>query len=247
MHSDGYRGYAPLNTLKPVSTNVWIVDGPEIGYGFLGLQVPCPTRMTVVRLAEGSIWLHSPTKLTPPLAEEVGALGPIRYIIAPNTLHYIFVQDWKAYFPNAQVFAVPALKQFAKCDVPEYIDLDNHGAHAWADEIKQIIVTSRSFTEACFFHVPTRTLVLTDLIGSFELNRVRSPFVRFFLRTGGCVHPHGTTPLDVRVGLLAHRKSVGLAVRRMIDWAPERIILAHGQWYRDNAIEELKRAFRWAL
>jgi hypothetical protein len=33
----------------------------------------------------------------------------------------------------------------------------------------------------------------------------------------------------------------------MIAWNPERIILAHGRWYRDNAVAELKRAFRWLL
>ncbi len=202
--------------------------------------------MTVVRLREGSVWLHSPTKLTPTLAKEIGALGPVRYIVAPNTLHYIFIKDWKDYFPNAEVFAVPKLKTLSKCSVPDYTDLDDNSG-VWANEIEQITVTSHSFAEACFFHVPTRTLILTDLIGSFELNRVRSPFVRFFLRTGGCVHPHGATPLDVRVGLFAQRRKVGLAVQRMIDWAPERIILAHGQWCGNNAVEELKRAFRWAL
>jgi hypothetical protein len=35
------------------------------------------------------------------------------------------------------------------------------------------------------------------------------------------------------------------AVRTMISWQPQRIIIAHGRWYEDNAVAELKRAFRW--
>ncbi len=181
------------------------------------------------------------------LAVEVDALGPVRYIVAPNTLHYVFVQDWKARFPGAEVFAAPGLEQSARQPVPDHRELDDVAPDDWADVMRQIVVSSRSFSEACFFHIPTRTLILTDLIGSFELDRVRSPFVRFFLKRGGCVHPHGKTPLDIRLGLRLRRRHVGSAVQRMIDWAPERVILAHGKWYSDNAVAELKLAFEWAL
>jgi hypothetical protein len=35
--------------------------------------------------------------------------------------------------------------------------------------------------------------------------------------------------------------------QRMIDWQPQRITIAHGQWYCDNGLFELRRPFRWAL
>jgi hypothetical protein len=50
--------YPPLDTLKPVTKDVWIVDsGPMTAMGF----VPLPIRMTVVHLNNGSLLLHSPT------------------------------------------------------------------------------------------------------------------------------------------------------------------------------------------
>jgi hypothetical protein len=33
----------------------------------------------------------------------------------------------------------------------------------------------------------------------------------------------------------------------MIQWNPERIILAHGRRYEKNGVHELRRAFRWLL
>ena len=45
--------YPPLNRLKPVAGNVFIVDGPAIRFGPPGLKMPFPTRMTVLRLEEG--------------------------------------------------------------------------------------------------------------------------------------------------------------------------------------------------
>ena len=52
--------YTPINTLKPVAENIWIVDGPEITFG----KMPFPTRMTVIRLQNGDLFIHSPTPLT---------------------------------------------------------------------------------------------------------------------------------------------------------------------------------------
>ena len=35
------------------------------------------------------------------------------------------------------------------------------------------------------------------------------------------------------------------AVRTMIGWAPQRVILAHGRWYDRDGADELRRAFAW--
>jgi hypothetical protein len=56
--------YAPTNTLKPVADNVWIVDGATIRFGMPWPKMPFPTRMTIVRLDGGALFIHSPTALT---------------------------------------------------------------------------------------------------------------------------------------------------------------------------------------
>lgn len=50
--------------LKPLVDNVWLVDGPVVRMSAHGLHIPFPTRMTVVRLASGDLWLHSPVALS---------------------------------------------------------------------------------------------------------------------------------------------------------------------------------------
>ena len=37
------------------------------------------------------------------------------------------------------------------------------------------------------------------------------------------------------------------AVERMLGWAPERIIVAHGRWFERDGTNALERAFRWLL
>ena len=51
--------YAPLNTPKAFGGRLWIVDGPEIRMDYGPTSIPFPTRMTVVRLADGTLWVLS--------------------------------------------------------------------------------------------------------------------------------------------------------------------------------------------
>ncbi|MCS3446827.1 MULTISPECIES: hypothetical protein [Bradyrhizobium] len=100
-------------------------------------------------------------------------------------------------------------------------------------------------TEVVFFHLPSRTLLLTDLIENFEAGRVRSPLMRFLTWLGGVRDPDGSTPRDMRLTFSRDRAALKAIVARMIEWNPERIILAHGRWYDRNGRAELERAFRW--
>src|SRR3546814_4013897 len=86
--------YPPLNTLKPVTDGLWIVDGPVIRFGMPWPKMPFPTRMTVIRL-EGGLVVHSPTALTADLEAEIELLGPPRWIVGPNRIHYRWIPEWR--------------------------------------------------------------------------------------------------------------------------------------------------------
>jgi hypothetical protein len=63
----------------------------------------------------------------------------------------------------------------------------------------------------------------------------------------GALDPDGKAPIDLQLSFLARHASVRQAVEKMIAWAPERLIIAHGRWYPSGAVAELRRAFRWVL
>ncbi|MDP6843443.1 MAG: DUF4336 domain-containing protein, partial [Rhodospirillales bacterium] len=99
--------------------------------------------------------------------------------------------------------------------------------------------------EAVFFHIETGTLVITDLIQNYESEKIANPIFRFMTRWSGAADPDGKMPIDLRSTFLLRRRQMAGAVRTMISWQPQRIIIAHGRWYETNAVVELKRAFRW--
>jgi len=195
--------YPPLDCLKPIAEAVWIVDGPVIRFGPKPFAMPFPTRMTVLRLAEG-LFVHSPTRLTAELKAQVDRIGAVRWIVGPNRIHYWWIPDWHAAFP----------------------------------------VAGRYMTEVEFFHRDSRTLILTDLIESFEPAKL-SFFMRLMTRLGHVQHPDGQMPRDMR--LTFDRSVLKMAVEQMLAWQPERIVIAHGRWFARDGIAELRRAFRWLL
>jgi hypothetical protein len=239
--------YLPLDTLKAVADDIWIVDGPEIDFGLGPIRFPFPTRMTVIRLPDGRLWLHSPVRASKPLSATVSALGEVALLIAPNTLHYWWIPRWQAVFPKTKVFAAPGLDRKAKRPLKIDETLSPAPPPEWAGVIDQVVVASPALTEVAFFHRPSRTLILADLIENFEIGRIHRPFLRLLARLGGVLDPDGKTPKDLQFAMRGHRNEVTAAVRQMIAWGPERIVLSHGRWYERDGVKELERAFGWVL
>lgn len=239
-------GYEPLNTLKPVAGDIWVVDGPAIRF----YGVPYSTRATVVRLQNGDLWVHSPTRLTDALRAELTALGVVRHLIAPNWIHYAYVAEWQAAFPEAVAWAAPGVAARAASHGMEMRFDHDLGAAAegpWQGQIDQMIVEgSKIHREAVFFHRGSKTLILTDLIENFEPDRVVW-WMRPLIWLMGIGDPDGQMPRDMRMTFRPRKGLLKASVEQMIIWGPERIILAHGRWYETGGVRELRRAFRFVL
>lgn len=238
-----YDAYEPLNVPKPFGDNVWIVDGPEIRMDFGPFKVPFPTRMTVVRLADGGLWLHSPIAPDEGLFAALKELGEVRYLVAPNSIHYWFMADWIERYPDAETLAVPDLDTKAKR--PFRIDrkLEMDARFEWQDEIDWLLVPGTVFSEAVFFVKSARLLVLVDLIENFELPRVRNPLQRWAIKL---FHANGSLPYDARLTFRPKMDLVRQQVGKMLQWPVEKITMTHGKPYLHNAPAELRRAFKWA-
>lgn len=240
--------YTPINRLKPVHDDLWIVDGPVVRMAVPGGSFPFPTRMVIVRLRSGGLWCHSPTALTPELREQVDALGPVRHLVSPNKLHYAFIPDWSRAYPDAVRWAAPgvrerAARQHIAVDFDE--ELTDSAPAAWAEDIDQLIFRgSRVLQEVVFFHRPSATLLLADLIENFERDRMPKG-LHWLLRLAGCLDPDGKAPWDMRMTFLRGRSAARQCLARVLAWRPRTVILAHGRWYAENGSTELRRAFRW--
>lgn len=247
MHRTVDVTYPPLNTLKPVAENVWIVDGPAIRFGVAWPKMPFPTRMTVIRLGDDRLFIHSPTELVESLRSEIAGIGAPTWLVGPNRLHYWWIPDWRDAFPAACVWLAPRIREQAKGRIAFATEqLLARSGYPWDDEIATLPVAGQYMTEFAFFHRRSATLVLTDLIENFEPTRL-GPVIRRVASLGGVLDPNGGTPRDMRLTFRRHHAEVREAVETMISWRPLRILLAHGRWYDRDGAAELTRAFRWVL
>lgn len=227
------------NVLEPVGPEVWLSDGPTVR--LLGLRFP--TRMTVVRLSTGALWIHSPIQLNADLLARVRALGPVGYLIAPNKLHHLALADWCRACPDARVFGSTGVIR-KRPEVKFDGELGSEPHPEWAGDISQALFRGHWYLdEVVFLHRRSRTLILTDLVQNHDPGEL--PFVqRLLARWAHVQAPLGGTPLDLRA-TTRDRAAARATVEQLLSWCPERVILAHGQWVREGAIPFLEHAFAW--
>lgn len=243
MMGQAYDPYSPLNTPKAFGEGVWIVDGPEIRMDYGPITLPFPTRMSIVRLADGGLWLHSPIAPDAGLFDTVEQLGKVRHLVAPNSIHYWYMADWIARYPDAVTYAVPGLAETAKR--PFRIDntLEMDARFDWQDEIDWLLVPGTMVSEAVFFVRRANVLILTDLIENFEPARVHSRWLRWAMQAFGAT---GSVPYDLRSTFFPKMKEVRRQVGLMLQWPAERIVIAHGKPYESDVRQALEKGFRWA-
>jgi hypothetical protein len=235
-------GYPPLATPKPVAENIWIVDsGPVRMMGGVAL----PVRMTVIRLGNGDLVLHSPVGFTPELSGKVAALGRVAHMIAPSLGHWTFLANWQQAYPDAKTWAVPGLRerrQVRQSNIRIDEELGQVAPDAWSGEMEQGLVSSRAFTEAYFYCRNSRTLILTDLIQNAEPARLPIGTAAAMGLAGAT---QAKTPVHLRLALRLGGASAKQAIEHLLSLNPEKVIFSHGEWFSHQGAERLRAAFDW--
>lgn len=225
--------------LIAVAPEIWIAEGEPVPF----FTIPYPTRMAIVRLASGDLWVWSPIQLHAELVEHISALGRVQHLVAPNKLHHLFLSDWAHAWPDALLYAPPGLARKRR-DLRFHASLGDPPDPAWAADIEQLTFRgSFALDEVVFFHRRSRTLIVGDLIQKFEPASLAA-FQRLLMRLDGMLGPDGSTPREWRLSFW-NRRAARAALQKALDWDPERIVIAHGTWVRSGGRAALVRSLRW--
>jgi hypothetical protein len=243
--------YEPLNQYKPVASDIGIVDGPfeYVTMARVRLPLPFTTRMTVVRLGNGDLFLHSPIAFDPALADRFRAMGKVRHLVSPHQFHYAHIGEWSRAFPQAVTWASPRVRERAHSrgiDVKFNRDIGPEAPPEWRGEIDQTAVPGGIFGEIVFFHKSSKTLILADTIINLELDKVRQPW-RFAAKLTGMYYPRGQIFFGMRLPLLFQRRRTKVAAQKILSWKPERIILSHGRCFDTSGTAVVERVLGWAV
>jgi hypothetical protein len=236
--------YPPLNVLKPVDDHIWIVDSGPLHVGGV---LPLPVRMTVMQLEDDTVLLHSPTSYDAALREAIEQVGPVRHLLAPNSAHWSFIKEWKDHIPESLAWAAPGLRQrrqVKQSNIRWHDDLGMSSQAVWASDLDQIEVPGiAGFREVCFFHKPSASLVVTDIIQNLERQHMSTGMRLFSDLTGA----HEKAPIYLRLVVKLKGDAAKQAAHRLVALEPRRVIFSHGAWFEDNAADRLRKALSWLL
>lgn len=197
--------------------------------------LPLGARMTVLRLSDGGLLLHSPVALSDEDLAAVRALGPVRHLVGPNQVHHLFLGHAAQAFPDAKLWGAPGLPKkradlaFAGTlgETPLDGDLEQH-----------VIGGMPGIHEVAFLHRPTRTLVLTDVL--FHFRATPSFLLRTYLKASGAFgRPAQTSYLKSKV---KDRAAFAASAARILSWDFDRLVVAHGEVLSGGAKEAVRAA-----
>jgi hypothetical protein len=228
--------------IEQVDEGIWLVDGSSVSfYGF-----PYPTRSVIVRLSNGDLWIWSPIELTPGLQQGVDAIGPVRHLVSPNKLHHLYLQDWKAAYPEAHLWG-PRSTILKRPDLYFHGELGDNPPAEWLPDIDQAWFRgSFAMDEIIFCHRPSATAIVADLIQTFNPEFLKKEWGRwtFLARLSGLTKDQGKAPIDLRMSFI-NRAPARAARDKVLGWRCQKVIVAHGEWIRANGNAQLAKSFSW--
>lgn len=209
-------------------------SGTEVS---IGLGARLPLRMTVLA-CEGGVAIVSPIAIDDALAEAIDALGPVRYLLAPNLLHHMHLQSASKRYPEAKVLGAPGLAT-KRSDLRFDGEL---GDGEITPELESHLVRGADkLSEVVFFHRPSKTLVVTDLVFNIHGARGMSGLVLSMLsRALGKVEQS-----RLLRWMTKDRAAAGKSVDTLLDLPFERLVMAHGNVVEHGAKAELSAGTWW--
>ena len=221
--------------LTKFAEGVWVASAPS---KYLGWQLGM--RMTVLRLGDGSLLIHSPIALDDSLKSEVDTLGPVGHIVAPNLFHHLYAADAASAFPEAKLHGAAGLRK-KRPDLHLDAILGEQDEPTWRDDLETLAVEGTLLDETIFWHKPSGTLVAADLIENFET--ADDWWTRFYLKAGGI---HGKVGLSRMLRLaFRDRKKARRNIDQVLGWDFDRVVMAHGNPIGSNGVEAFRETYAW--
>ena len=218
--------------------SIYVADYP-IRYGGCKFNA----RMTIVRMMDGSLWLHSPSDIDAALKVEIDALGPVRFIVGPGNFHWLHLRKARALFPDAELHICPGIERKDPMLKFDWV-LGDRPPEAWAGEFDQALVRGTRFMwEVVFFHRPSRTLIVTDLLENIGdstpgVDLALKFWWKVVYRMWNKVRP---AP-EYRMGW-KDKGAAGASLAPILAWDFDQVIISHGGLITENANDVVREAW----
>jgi hypothetical protein len=221
---------------------IWVKEYPV---HFFGMDIR--SRVTVIRLSDGTLLLHSPCQMDAETSAYIGKLGRVACIVAPGSYHFSHVDSAQKAFPDAQTWICPGVERKKPDIVFDWILGDRPDPY-WERDLDQVLVRgNRMITEVAFFHRTSHTLLLVDLIENVTDTTPGVPWqLRLWWKVVFRMWNHPKPAPEYQIGW-TDKTAAAASLERILAWDFDRIIIAHGDLIEENAKVIARAAWRRPL
>jgi hypothetical protein len=214
---------------------VWLEIAPV---RFLGMRLTAT--MTVLRLSDGSLLLHSPVAMTPERRGAVEALGPVAHLYAPNLFHHRWIGEWATRFPSARVHAPPGLT--GKCPDLRVDRIHGSESPVFDGTVDELRVEGFRLEESVLLQRSARILIVADLV--HRIGRPRHAWTALYARTMG-FYDRVALSRVIRWTGVSDRAALRRSIDALLSLPFEQLIVGHGAPLASGGKEALAAAFSW--
>ncbi|SPN99855.1 uncharacterized protein DNG_02707 [Cephalotrichum gorgonifer] len=258
---------APRTVIRALTPNITTVSLPFSRMG----RISFGARATLVRLSSGSLAVFSPVPLTAPVRTAVESLaggdrGGVKYVIAPDIEHHLYISDWKSEFPSAKLLGPRGLpEKRAKAGMTESFDVVFAKSGPEGGKVDEEFdrdfeveyVAGHPNREVAFLYKPDKVLIQADLM--FNLPPEEQYSLAKEERTYGILDKLFAAVTKTEGDMTwtrrfmwyaisrANREGFNKSVRRIDGWDFDTVVPCHGDTMVGDGKERFRRVFQWHL
>lgn len=220
--------------MKEVAENVWTLRYP---LPVLGSQFG--RTVTIIRLAFGKLVIHSTGKFSGEDVAAIRGLGEPGWLVDASRFHDTYAKDGRARFPEIPYLVPPAFDKEGRLKSQPLMPPPQE----WEGELEVMPLAGMPLVqEHVFYHPPSRSLIVCDLI--FHFGQRRSRWRRLISRYLMGLHNGIGMSFFFRLSVRDKTAFLG-SLKRILQWDFQRIIVGHGDVLegagRELLIEALRR------
>ncbi|KAI0765231.1 hypothetical protein C8Q74DRAFT_1287071 [Fomes fomentarius] len=230
--------------IREVAHNVWTFSRPFTLFGLL----PVGGRSTAIKLEAGGVWILASTPLTDETRQKLAELGEVKYIIAGNSFHNLFLRPYKEAYPGAKLIGPEGLLKKKELDGLQlegvYSASNPDAKHGFEDEIEACYFSGYANKDTAFFHKASKTVVAADLLFNipareqFSKSKESARSLLF-----NAMHPRGWQQRAFVWSKEENKEALRREAQTVYSWDFDRYIPCHGDVIETGAKAAWASAF----
>jgi hypothetical protein len=223
---------APHNPIEELAFNLWRVEAPVPNMAVRRV-------MTVVKMSDGGLLLHSAIALDEPSMQRLEQWGEPRYIVVPNAFHRADCGKYKARYPQAQVVCPSAARR--KVEQVVAVDGDYHHFPPSSEiQLRHLAGTKEREGVLVVQHGEQHSVVLNDIVFNMpHLSGLTGWTLRHVTKSSGGPR----VSRIAQIALVSDAAQVADDLRQLAETPGlARVIVSHHEIIADQAAVRLREA-----